>query len=287
MIKLERERSAKAITSSLRGKSRIEKALLLLEATRNNNLKFTSKNSYWKNAKKQLKKEANEKCAYCEAATAVVAHGDVEHFRPKSIYWWLAYCYDNYLFSCQICNQSYKGDSFPIFGILMQLTPPLPAPFPNNLTNDDLSKIAAMFAPDPLNDAEGYPMTNFRQAALNEEAGLVDPYLEDPEPYFKWEADSVLKEVSIKAQDNTTRAKRAYEAVDKYYGLNREELKRLRWKTYEILETMKDALLEFESQGTNVALRNQIKDQIKKMMAASSPFAGMARYFVGEWNLTL
>ena len=46
----------------------------------------------------------------------MVAYGDVEHFRPKSKYWWLAYCYENYLYSCQMCNQRYKKAEFPIFG---------------------------------------------------------------------------------------------------------------------------------------------------------------------------
>ncbi|MFN0301835.1 MAG: hypothetical protein ACKVQU_15945 [Burkholderiales bacterium] len=55
----------------------------------------------WPKAKGQLKLDSSNKCAYCEADTAAVAHGDVEHFRPKSEYWWLAYCYDYYTLSCQ------------------------------------------------------------------------------------------------------------------------------------------------------------------------------------------
>ena len=63
----------------------------------------------WKAAKPQLKIESGGKCAYCESPTDTVAHGDVEHFRPKSVYWWLAYCYDNYVYACQICNQVLQG----------------------------------------------------------------------------------------------------------------------------------------------------------------------------------
>ena len=40
--------------------------------------------SRWKKAKPQLLKESRGKCAYCETPTAVVAYGDVEHYRPKS-----------------------------------------------------------------------------------------------------------------------------------------------------------------------------------------------------------
>ena len=56
----------------------------------------------WKEAKPQLLAETFGKCAYCEAPTHEVAFGDVEHYRPKSEYWWLAYNYDNYLASCQL-----------------------------------------------------------------------------------------------------------------------------------------------------------------------------------------
>src|SRR5262249_20038659 len=159
------------------------------------NLTFTSKNSYWKNAKNQLEHESGGKCAYCEADTSVVAHGDVEHFRPKSTYWWLAYCYDNYLFSCQICNQTHKGDRFPIYGT--RLESPLPSSLRFDVTKEDLRAIAAMLAPDPLDDSAGIPMATFVQAITKEEAGLPDPYLVDPEPLFSWIADSVLKEVAI------------------------------------------------------------------------------------------
>jgi uncharacterized protein (TIGR02646 family) len=66
------------------------------------------------------------KCCYCEAAFTHVAHGDVEHFRPKAGwvqdkeplnkpgYYWLAYDWDNLLFSCQICNQTHKRNHFPL-----------------------------------------------------------------------------------------------------------------------------------------------------------------------------
>jgi uncharacterized protein (TIGR02646 family) len=68
----------------------------------------------------------HRKCCYCEAAFTHAAHGDVEHFRPKAGwvqdseplnkpgYYWLAYDWDNLLFSCQICNQTYKRNHFPL-----------------------------------------------------------------------------------------------------------------------------------------------------------------------------
>src|SRR4051812_10882784 len=39
-------------------------------------------------------------CAYCQSDLPHNDPGDVEHFRPKSEYWWLAYEFANYLLSC-------------------------------------------------------------------------------------------------------------------------------------------------------------------------------------------
>jgi uncharacterized protein (TIGR02646 family) len=67
------------------------------------------------------------KCAFCESQFAHVGYGDVEHFRPKAGsrqtpggkllrpgYYWLAYSWDNLFVSCQLCNQKFKGNHFPL-----------------------------------------------------------------------------------------------------------------------------------------------------------------------------
>ena len=56
-----------------------------------------------------------------------IAHGDVEHYRPKGGvrqndpdaleqpgYFWLAYVWENLFFACQLCNQSFKKNLFPL-----------------------------------------------------------------------------------------------------------------------------------------------------------------------------
>jgi uncharacterized protein (TIGR02646 family) len=79
-----------------------------------------------RDVKDKLRETHHNKCCYCEAAFTHVAHGDVEHFRPKAGwvqdkeplnnpgYYWLAYDWDNLLFSCQICNQTHKRNHFPL-----------------------------------------------------------------------------------------------------------------------------------------------------------------------------
>ena len=77
--------------------------------------------------KQQLIAEQHGKCCFCEADFTANGYGDVEHFRPKAGftkirtgklirpgYYWLAYDWTNLFFSCQICNQRFKKNYFPI-----------------------------------------------------------------------------------------------------------------------------------------------------------------------------
>ncbi len=48
----------------------------------------------------------NNKCAYCEKYCDST---HIEHYRPKSIYFWLAYSWDNLLLSCPECNSNKRN----------------------------------------------------------------------------------------------------------------------------------------------------------------------------------
>jgi uncharacterized protein (TIGR02646 family) len=67
------------------------------------------------------------KCCFCESKITHTAYGDVEHFRPKAGfrqtptdllttpgYYWLAYEWGNLLLCCQLCNQQFKANLFPL-----------------------------------------------------------------------------------------------------------------------------------------------------------------------------
>ena len=67
-------------------------------------------------AKKDVRKKLEKiykRCAYCECS--LVGSEDIEHYRPKSKYYWLALSWDNLLLSCRECN-SKKNDDFDIQG---------------------------------------------------------------------------------------------------------------------------------------------------------------------------
>lgn len=69
------------------------------------------------------------KCAYCESALELI-DGDVDHFRPRAGYHWLAYDWRNLLPSCRTCNQVYKGSQFPVEGTKATSAADLPAEKP-------------------------------------------------------------------------------------------------------------------------------------------------------------
>ena len=99
----------------------------------------------WKAYKVDFAKAQFGKCGYCEIMVIGGQPGDVEHFAPKGEvweldetalgqeipflstvegrkprvlseqgYWWLAYEWSNYLLSCAVCNQYWKGAIFPV-----------------------------------------------------------------------------------------------------------------------------------------------------------------------------
>lgn len=276
MIALERVRTTDKVHANFRGAKRVawNKELLVRQKEILTG-KFEKHNfvqNRWKVAKEQLYTESNGKCAYCEADTKVVSHGDVEHFRPKSKYWWLAYCYDNYLVACQVCNSVYKGNEFPLSDELKALQPPS---LTATITNNEIDVLASNLNPDPI-DNSGLKLSDFIKANHAERPLLLNPYFDDPSEYFAWEIDAVLKHVILIPQ------KPKYipyiQAAEKHYGLNRKELKETRYFFYEIYNTLYQILAQNIDRISEDTIQ-QIEDRIIKMKDKSAPFAGMIRYF--------
>ncbi len=66
-----------------------------------------------KEIKEELKQIYKYKCAFCESR---IEKFDVEHFRPKNIYYWLVYSWDNLLYCCSTCNEN-KSNRFEILNV--------------------------------------------------------------------------------------------------------------------------------------------------------------------------
>lgn len=120
----------------------------------------------YKSCQPELKKMHHGKCCFCETNIDAGSYGDVEHFRPKKKvtgdashrgYWWLAYSWENLLWSCKRCNTSHKRNHFPL---------------------EDIKKRA--YSPnDKLND---------------EQPTLIDPSCEDPAQHIRFRAELAVGE---------------------------------------------------------------------------------------------
>ena len=278
MIRLRRSRSKTDIHANFHGEKKrtFEKELLINQRRirRGEIQKHTFNSNRWKPAKEQLFAETSDKCAYCEAPTSVVAFGDVEHYRPKSIYWWLAYCYDNYLASCQLCNQRFKRDSFPIQNRKMRG----PA-IRSNTTDAFIAAKAGTIAPDPLNAVE---VDEFIRLHQQERPLLLNPYFDDPAEYFAWRADDVLREVEVTPNSENFQVEVIVNTENpdiepiaaasiEHYGMNRKELKNCRYNIYQHYRIHKQML---ESEQIGPEARSQIRHIIEGMKAPRGRVCG-------------
>ncbi len=96
--------------------------------------KEISKHPLWTELKSHLAGLSQQKCWYCESRQ-IRSDMHVDHFRPKNAvskddcvdhpgYWWLAYDWHNYRYSCSYCNSPHrdgetgttagKGSRFPV-----------------------------------------------------------------------------------------------------------------------------------------------------------------------------
>lgn len=269
MIKLERNINQADIPSSFTSNGKRGRELHLLKEVRNKliNPKYKIKYQDWGATKKNLLNESKDKCAYCESNFPTVAYGDVEHFRPKSKYWWLAYCYVNYLASCQLCNQKYKRDKFPING--NKLIEPV------NITSQssdlELQSHAGNLAPDPFSRQQ---LAQFEIEHNNEIPLLIDPYFDDPAEYFGYSFNDDLKEVRLIPlnQNVIQKVKKSIEV----FGLNRQKLRKKRWSTlrfYRIFREMKEKGDEKTPEVDYI---------IRTMKSKDHEYSGMINFFEGE-----
>jgi hypothetical protein len=271
MILLTRDRNAASIDLNFLGDKRKKKLISLYKKRIEAGGEIPSKkfdSTYWKLSKDRLKIESSEKCAYCECQVPQVAHGDVEHFRPKVKYWWLAYCYDNFLFSCQICNQIYKNDEFPVAGA--KLTEP---PVDGTLNDDSIIAVLDALTPEPTVSTTA--LKKFQTYLNKEKAQLPNPYYVDMEKFFVWEEDDVKRTVEMKAKPGKKGAAAFLAAVKQYYGINREELCRLRHAYLRHFKLYKKAV----KNNIDAEIVAEAKLMLADMTSASHPFTAMLRYY--------
>lgn len=132
-------------------------------------------------------------CAYC-CSPASNQRGDVEHYRPKSVYPWLTYEFRNYLLGCRVCNSSRKSTEFPLFSRAKPLR------YHPRMSQD----------PDFL-----------EKALAREKRLLLDPVSDPVDGWLDIDYESHLSAVRASAIAATDRALRqSVERTIEFFGLN-------------------------------------------------------------------
>ena len=79
------------------------------------------RDSRWRDYWPNMRQIFHGLCAYCEA----LCRGEVDHFRPKSVYPQLVHSWSNWLFACHDCNHS-KRQQWPECGYVDPCAVPWP-----------------------------------------------------------------------------------------------------------------------------------------------------------------
>lgn len=196
MIRIDR-RLAEAPESLRRGDEDLARIEKLADADELRSKEFKAEIYGTAEVKKELWEMQHFKCCYCERIYEK-KRSTVEHFRPKTSarrcdgstdtgYWWLAYEFENLYFSCANCNSS-KGTRFPLAPGSTPLVP----------------------REKPWEEAE--------------EALLIDPGFEDPEPHLTFVPLPGKWSFQVVARNGSRRGRETVDAA----GLDRDELTTLR-----------------------------------------------------------
>lgn len=271
MIRLQRVRTAAHVPQAFHGATRVKRERELLEKKRDGTLEF--KSSQWKLAKDALGVESHRKCAYCESVASAGYPCDVEHLRPKDVHWWLAWAYENYAFSCFLCNNK-KLNHFPFSGAKW------PAPKVKGKTGAQLAAMAGSVTPDPVDVTAGLTLATFTQRHVAEKADLPHPYLDDVAPLLGYRADDVLEQVLMVPANGSAKAKRVVNTLVELCDLNRDDVSRDRYLRYELLKVIADAWSATKLPAA--------REPLVKAMHPSRPYSAMAQHFIRrEWKLQL
>ena len=216
----------------------------------------------WGELKPCLEKLAHKKCWYCESKQ-VRSDKDIDHFRPKNRvdekgcenhpgYWWLAFDWENFRYSCTYCNRL--------------------------RTDSNTGTTRGKGNRFPLHDEAKRCWTP--QALLSDEQPvLLDP-AEEADPGLLWfDEDGTARPTSRDSASWLYR--RAKESIEIYH-LNHTDLKEVRQSVCkdctQMVEDGDEVWREYE-QGSLVAqtkFRKTLED-LKKRLASNAEYSAAAR----------
>lgn len=208
-----------------------------------------------RDVKKQLMTDQHYKCAYCERAKNG-DYGDVEHFRPKKGfntssgqpivkpgYYWLAYDWDNLLFSCTECNRTFKKNLFPL--------------------RDESQRDIA------------------HQDISGEEPLLINPVEDDPGDYIRFE-QHIIKPNLIDGQESE-KGKETIKVFKLNDREDLVERRRRAWESYQDLIRSKKIFDRCVADGyIPQSSLPDIQGKIDQVTSEDSEFTGMFKYQISS-----
>jgi uncharacterized protein (TIGR02646 family) len=184
------------------------------------------------------------KCVYCEQE---IEQFQVEHYRPKQTYFWLAFSWDNLLCVCPFCNV-YKGTNF-------ELINPQAVVSASDLNADNIHELGSAY------DELELPM-------------LVNPEVTDPDGKLEFGKDGSIRSLDPRFQYtiDTCRVSRTY--------LNDKR------KTIldDFRKHIKDAYLEnAAAQDRAIAIKTVLNQMRASLEDEQKPFLAFRRYLAQYW----
>ncbi len=190
---------------------------------------------------KELKKIYHLKCAYCEQKL-LDAPKHIEHYRPKDIYYWLAYSWDNLLLCCGSCNSS-KGTDFATENNQVVY---------NNETFENIHTLGNSY--DEIENPK-----------------IINPEKEDVLDLIVFDTDG-----KISSEDE-----RVHHTIEEACNLNRDELVQLRMLLItDFTNRMKEHYLYFSKNGDISRFKPDVENFIQNCKKENEFYA--FRYFVSH-----
>lgn len=241
----------------------------------------------WRSSIPTLRKLYHNKCAYCESP--IVPHDNhndspeirtrftVEHYRPKTYYYWLAYEWSNLLPLCTVCNND-KGDKFPFIG-----------KNPYRMTNKMLLLKHPQTVENEL-DLEKCRANN--KDLLVENASFLHPEIDEPELYLRFSIDGQIRFNDLKLGKETEEAfeirrKRA-EVTIKEIKLDRFDLHAARLKLINDkkiqLEIALKYFFKFADSSDNIIIFFPFFDGLKQLQEKYQPFSLLGKAMFENFN---
>ena len=222
----------------------------------------------------------HKKCAYCESPIGPTQPVDVEHFRPKSIYYWLAADWDNLLPSCIDCNRSRKQK----------------VPGQNErvlLGKKDQFPLRKMATDEDEETTESRRLKPHETNANQEPRLLLDPCLDDPERHLDFLGEGGLVHANLLDVNGNpdplgTPSDMGKESIE-VYALQREGLVFARYeKLHRLIGQIKRLFEAMEVYAADNTQANLDKVQLEmvdtnNLCSSMEAYAGMCRQYRGEF----